>query len=75
MLRADWEEYMELLATGRYEEIDARLGEYLQIRPKAANSRALVAASNAEGLPAATLPRGFYLRPRFTKTVLEAARD
>lgn len=74
VLRADWEEYMELLATGRYDAIDARLGVYLQIRPKAANSRALVAASDAHGVPAATLPRGFYLRPGFTKSILLAAR-
>ena len=70
VLRADWEEHMELLSTGRFEELDARLGLYLQIRPKAANSRALTAAGDSGGAPAATLPRGFYLRSRFTHAIL-----
>ena len=70
VLRADWEEHMELLATGRFDAVDARLGVYLQIRPKAANGRALVSASDSDGVPATTLPRGFYLRPDFTATIL-----
>ena len=70
VLRADWEEHMELLSTGRFEELDARLGLYLQIRPKAANRRALTAAGDSGGAPAATLPRGFYLRSRFTHAIL-----
>lgn len=70
ILRADWEEHMELLATGRFDELDARLGQYLQIRPKAAHGRALTAASDAGGAPAATLPRGFYLRASFTQSIL-----
>ena len=74
VLRADWEEHMELLSCGRFDELDARLGQYLQIRPKAANGRALTAAGDSNGLPAATLPRGFYLRPSFTRTLLDRAR-
>lgn len=70
VLRADWEEHMELLTTGRFDELDARLGDYLQIRPKAANSRVLTAAGDSGGAPAATLPRGFYLRPSFTHLLL-----
>ena len=70
VLRADWEEHMELLSTGRFDELDARLGVYLQIRPKAANGRALTAAGDRNGAPAATLPRGFYLRPSFTQMLL-----
>ncbi len=73
VLRADWEEHMELLTTGRFDELDARLGLYLQIRPKAANRRALTAAGDSGGAPAVTLPRGFYLRPSFTHTVLTAS--
>lgn len=73
VLRADWEEHMELLTTGRFDELDARLGQYLQIRPKAANSRALTAAGDSGGAPGATLPRGFYLRPAFTHAILSAA--
>ncbi len=70
VLEADWEEHMELIATGRPDEIDGRLGTYLQVRPKAANRDALVDASDAEGRPAPTLPRGFYLRAAFTARIL-----
>lgn len=73
VLRADWEEHMELMATGRYDLLDARLGTYLQVRPKAAHGRALTAAGDLEGAPSATLPRGFYLRPAFTRMLVEAA--
>ena len=74
VLRADWEEHMELLATGALDLLDARLGTYLQVRPKAANSRALAGASDADGAPLQTLPRGFYLRTAFTRALLAHAR-
>ncbi|MFT4563712.1 MAG: DNA mismatch repair protein MutH [Gammaproteobacteria bacterium] len=70
ILRADWEEHMERIAFGRLDELDARLGTYLQIRPKALNRRKLTAATNAAGAPTATLPRGFYLRTSFTRKIL-----
>jgi DNA mismatch repair protein MutH len=69
-LREDWEELMELLSTGSFAELDSRVGKYLQIRPKAANARALAPSFDASGLPAATLPRGFYLRTRLTRRIL-----
>ena len=70
VLREDWEEHIELIATGHIDELDARLGTYLQIRPKAATARALAPATDATGAPAHTLPRGFYLRPSFTHLIL-----
>ncbi len=73
VLREDWEEHMELIATGRIDELDARLGSYLQVRPKAANARALAPATDSSGVPAHTLPRGFYLRPSFTHLILSEA--
>jgi len=33
-LRQDWEELMELIALGKIEQITARLGQYLQLRPQ-----------------------------------------
>lgn len=74
VLREDWEEIMELMATGELARLDARLGTYLQIRPKAAHGRSLTGASDARGTPALTLPRGFYLRPSFTHLLLEESR-
>lgn len=74
VLREDWEELMELLTAGGLEALDARVGRYLQVRPKAANARALTASHDETGAPAATLPRGFYLRTRFTRRVLAGVR-
>jgi len=73
ILRRDWEEHMELLVTGQIEQLDARMGTYLQVRPKAANRDALAATSDSSGAPSATLPRGFYLRPRLTARILSGA--
>jgi DNA mismatch repair protein MutH len=73
VLREDWEELVELMATGRLHELDARLGRYLQVRPKAAHGRALTAAHDVDGARGATLPRGFYLRASFTAGILAGA--
>lgn len=70
VLRQDWEELMELIVTGKLEQISAHHGTWLQIRPKAANARALCTTFDAQGVPAETLPRGFYLRPSFTRSLL-----
>ncbi|GAA0471688.1 MULTISPECIES: DNA mismatch repair endonuclease MutH [Tatumella] len=69
-LRADWEELMEMIVLGRVENITARHGQYLQIRPKAANSKALTEAIGPQGQPVLTLPRGFYLKKTFTGPLL-----
>ncbi|AIU67799.1 DNA mismatch repair endonuclease MutH [Vibrio coralliilyticus] len=70
-LKTDWEELMELIVLGQVEQITARHGEVLQLRPKAANSRVLTEAYGASGKPIMTLPRGFYLRTPFTAQILE----
>lgn len=70
-LKADWEELMEFIVLGRIADITARHGEVLQLRPKAANSRALTEAYGANGRPIRTLPRGFYLRTQFTAQILQ----
>ena len=69
-LRQDWEELMDLIVLGKVESITARHGEFLQIRPKAANSKALTEAIGEFGQPILTLPRGFYLKKRFTSALL-----
>ncbi|ATF91189.1 Methyl-directed mismatch repair protein [Cedecea neteri] len=69
-LRLDWEELMDLIVLGQVERITARHGEVLQLRPKAANSRALTDAIGADGSPILTLPRGFYLKKNFTAALL-----
>lgn len=69
-LQSDWEELMDMIAFGDIERITARMGEVMQIRPKAANSRALTEAYGRSGKPVKTLPRGFYLRTQFTGEIL-----
>ncbi len=70
-LKTDWEELMEMIVIGQVEQITARHGEVLQLRPKAANGRVLTEAYGASGKPIKTLPRGFYLRTQFTAKILE----
>ncbi|WP_312758430.1 DNA mismatch repair endonuclease MutH [Pantoea brenneri] len=70
MLRQDWEELMDMIVLGRVEQITARHGAWLQIRPKAANSKALTEGIGERGQPILTLPRGFYLKKSFTGPLL-----
>jgi DNA mismatch repair protein MutH len=69
-LRFDWEELAGLIGRGDVERVTGHLGRVLQVRPKAADSRARRSGIDAEGTPFAALPRGFYLRARFTARLL-----
>ncbi|VAX02180.1 DNA mismatch repair endonuclease MutH [hydrothermal vent metagenome] len=73
ILQQDWEELMQLITTGQFERITAKIGTYLQIRPKAANSKTLTKATNELGVPCLTTPRGFYLRTQLTDAILQQA--
>lgn len=70
-LKNDWEELMDLIALGQVNQLTARSGEILQIRPKAANGRVKTHAYGENGQPIKTLPRGFYLRATFTAYILQ----
>jgi len=69
-LESDWETLMDRVVLGRVEEISAREGECLQIRPKAATAAARRRAIGPSGPWETTLPRGFSLRARFTAPTL-----
>lgn len=69
-LQSDWEELMDMIVLGKVDQLTARHGEVLQIRPKAANSKALTEAIGRNGQPVMTLPRGFYLKKTFTAPLL-----
>lgn len=69
-LREDWEELTEMIALGKIEQINGHFGQVLQIRPKAANSKALTQAVGPNGKEIMTLPRGYYLKTEFTKEIL-----
>ncbi len=70
ILRRDWEELTMLMLTGQHDMLSANLGQYLQVRPKAANSKVttLVSLTNGETLP--IVPKGFYLRRKLTEAIL-----
>lgn len=69
-LQQDWEELMEQITLGGIDNIRGSQGKILQLRPKAANSKALTDAIGAQGEPIKTLPRGFYLKASFTAALL-----
>lgn len=66
----DWRELTTMICTGLIANINASMGEYLQVRPKAANSSSLCYAFDELGNKIKTLPRGFYLRSSFTARIL-----
>lgn len=70
LLKRDWEELMDMIVLGQVENITARHGQVLQIRPKAANNKALTEGIGRHGQPIMTLPRGFYLKKNFTAPIL-----
>jgi DNA mismatch repair protein MutH len=70
-LEADWRELMDMVCMGELESISAHHGNCLQIRPKAADARARRWGIGETGEHVRTLPRGFYLRPSFTRAILQ----
>lgn len=74
-LKQDWEELMDLIVLGKLEQITARIGEVMQLRPKGANSRAVTKGIGKNGEIIDTLPLGFYLRKEFTAQILKAFLD
>ena len=69
-LQQDWEELMEMIVLGEIEQVTARHGEVMQLRPKAADGTALTDAFGKNGTRIKTRPRGFYLRKQFTGQIL-----
>ncbi len=70
LLAMDWQELIDMIALGEVEKIHGKYGQVLQLRPKAANSKAKTQAFDRHGKPFMTLPRGFYLKTPFTQMLL-----
>ena len=70
ILENDWHELSFMLGRGKLADVDASMGTYLQVRPKAANAQALCYGFDETGKKILTLPRGFYLRPSFTAKMM-----
>jgi len=71
LLRADWEDLMGAIGSGRGGTLTAREGEVLQVRPKAANSHARTVSPGGVGFEL-SLPLGFYLRAGMTANILDS---
>lgn len=70
LLALDWQELTDMIVLGEVENINAKHGQVLQLRPKAANSQVRTKAINKHGQPFMTLPRGFYLKISFTHMLI-----
>jgi DNA mismatch repair protein MutH len=70
VLRADFDDVVGLVGVGRIEELTAHRGRWLQVRPKARDGSVRTVAFGAENEAIETVPRGFYLRARFTRAIL-----
>ena len=72
VLADDWAEFQRITAEGWLDALTGHAGKYLQVRPKAADARARRWTPDPDGTDALALPRGFYLRARFTARILDA---
>jgi DNA mismatch repair protein MutH len=70
VLHGDFDDVVGLIGIGRIEELTAHRGRWLQVRPKARDGSVRTIAWGAGGEAIATVPRGFYLRARFTGALL-----
>lgn len=71
-LKEDWQELCDIIVLGDLDKISASIGKFLQVRPKAANASSLTRDKNQTGTNNLTLPRGFYLRPSFTRLIISS---
>jgi DNA mismatch repair protein MutH len=71
VLAGDFDEILGRIGAGGVEGVTARLGRWLQLRPKAAHGRVRTLVLAAGGEVVATVPRGFYLRTLFTGAILK----
>jgi len=72
-LRRDWDELAGLVGAGHVESVTAHLGEYLQVRPKAAHSKVRTLAPGGDDGLVSVNPKGFYLRTKFTAAIVARA--
>lgn len=71
-IKADYDELMEMVASGHAHDINATIGQIIQMRPKAASGQELTNYITADGKIGKTRPRGFYMRRSFTMQIAAA---
>jgi DNA mismatch repair protein MutH len=70
VLKDDFDEILGRVGANGVEGLSARVGRWMQLRPKAAHGGVRTRAPGADGGLIETVPRGFYLRARFTGAIL-----
>lgn len=70
VLKDDFDEILGRVGATGIEGLSARVGRWMQLRPKAAHGGVRTRAPGADGGLIETVPRGFYLRARFTGAIL-----
>jgi DNA mismatch repair protein MutH len=70
VLAGDFEEILGAIAIGGIEQLTARTGRWLQVRPKGASGRDRTWSVGADESWVRAVPRGFYLRTTLTKALL-----
>ena len=71
LIKEDWEELMEMVSLGQVQQITARYGTVIQMRPKAADGSQLTDCIGPDGTMIKTRPRGFYMRRAFTQKLID----
>ena len=71
ILKQDWEELTSAMYMGGMCTLSAKQGTYLQVRPKAPNSNVLINTIDYDGYTVKTVPKGFYLKTKFTKQIIK----
>lgn len=69
ILKEDFMTLTGMIIDGDFDALDARVGTYLQVRPKGKDAHSLCDAFDGLGNRIKTLPRGFYLRRIFTEKI------
>jgi DNA mismatch repair protein MutH len=70
VLADDFDEILGRVGVGDIEGLSGKVGRWLQLRPKAAHGGVRTSAPGGYGETVSTVPRGFYLRARFTGAIL-----
>jgi len=70
IIKQDFFEIMEYIVSGQIEALNAQVGQYLHVRPKALNSSKRTYSLNSDGELVQTSPKGFYLRTSLTREIL-----
>ena len=75
LIKEDWEELMEMVSLGQVQQITARYGTIIQMRPKAADGSQLTDCIGPDGTIIKTRPRGFYMRRAFTQKLIDKIKE